>query len=452
QEANHKQLYVEVKGSQGGELTSSGETFANFDMEAWHNLTALNQGGKLTFTVWAEMQEGWIQYNDFEIYVSPYPLTDYGVTYRKIAPGYETYSHIGNYQRNIHTWDEEAIIESQTVPGQCMSCHTANRANPKQFTFQLRGKHGSTLVQREVEPNDPACNTTANGKPTARQWLVSKTDSTLSKCVYPYWHPSGNFCAYSLNLIHQLFWTGKDRQVEVFDDASDVVVLDVRNLEILRSPLIEHTLDWYETYPAFSEDGKWLYFCRSVAATVPAHCDSCQYNLCRIAFDEETRQFGDNVEVVIDAASRGKNITLPRPSYDGRYIMYCYSDYGNFPIDHKESDLWLLDLATGEERPATEANSEFTESYHNWSSDSHWFLFSSRRDDGLYSLLYIASIDNEGRISKPFVLPQHNPWQFYHQNLYSFNVPDFTSEHVDFDVQDAYNEVFTDKQQKVWTK
>lgn len=450
-EAQIDQVYVMVTGSKGGEITAAGD-WADFDIDEWHALTQQNVGGTLTFTVYVKQQGVWLQYNDFKIEVSPYPLTDYGLTYRKIAPGYEVYSHIGNYQRDIHSFHEEAIIESQSVPGQCMSCHTANRTNPAQFTFQLRGKHGSTLVQREVEASDPARNTTANGKPAARQWLVSKTDSTLSKCVYPYWHPSGNFCAYSLNLIHQMFWTGKEHLIEVFDDASDVIVLDVRNLEILRSPLIEHTSQWYETYPTFSEDGKWLYFCRAEAVPMPKDCESCRYNLCRIAFDAETRTFGDSVEVVIDAASVGKNITFPRPSYDGRWLMYCYSDFGNFPINHKESDLWLLDMTTGEQRPATGGNSDEAESYHNWSSDSHWFVTASRREDGRYSLLYLASIDDEGNVSKPFLLPQQNPWLYYHYSLYSYNVPDFTSLHVDFDVQGAYQEVFSDTQEHVWTK
>ena len=143
-------------------------------------------------------------------------------------------------------------------------------------------------MQREVEEGDPAANGTANGKPVAREWLRTDTDSTLSKCVYPYWHPSGNYCAYSLNKIHQMFWTGKGRLIEVFDSASDVIVMDVRTHEIIRSPLIESTLDRFETYPAFSEDGKWLYFCSSRAHKVPVHADSMRYDLCRIAFDAET--------------------------------------------------------------------------------------------------------------------------------------------------------------------
>ena len=64
------------------------------------------------------------------------------------------------------------------------------------------------------------------------------------------------------------------------------------------------------------------------------------------------------------------------------------------------------------------------------------------------SLLYLASIDDEGNISKPFLLPQENPWQFYHSSVFSYNVPDFTCDKVEFDVNGAYDEVFCDKKQQ----
>ena len=154
-EADFDVVDVVVRGSKGGEIIANGK-YADFDIDDWKELTEKNKGGELTFTMSVKKDGKWIQYKDFKVQVSDYKLEDYGLTYRKIAPGYETYSHIGNYQRNIHSWDEEAIIESQSIPGQCMSCHTANRTNPAQFTFQLRGKHGATLVQREVAEDDPA--------------------------------------------------------------------------------------------------------------------------------------------------------------------------------------------------------------------------------------------------------------------------------------------------------
>ena len=82
---------------------------------------------------------------------------------------------------------------------------------------------------------------------------------------------------------------------------------------------------------------------------------------------------------------------------------------------------------SGDLRELSEVNSDDTESFHNWSSNSRWFVFSSRRGDGLYTRLYLASMDENGKISKPFLLPQEDPETYYDRSVYSYNVPDFVN-------------------------
>lgn len=430
----YDRVFVKVKGGKGGELTTSGR-YANFNVRRWQSLATQNAGDTLTLTVLGRKDGKWFQFVDFKMMVSPYPLTDYGVTYRKFAPGYETYSKIGIYQRNIHNFNEDPIIEGNAIPGQCVGCHTANATDPSRFLFHVRGRHGGTVVQ-------------IDGK---RKWMNTKTDSTISNAVYSYWHPSGNYVAHSNNHIHQLFWTGRnERYIEVYDDASDVIVHDVRTDEFILSPLL--MTDDFETYPAFSCDGKTLFFCRAPYVEVPARCEDVHYDLCSIQFNPEDGSLGDEVTTIIDAVGARKSVTFPRPSYDGRWLMYSYANFGNFPINHKESDLWIMDLASGRTFPATRANSSYDESFHNWSSDSHWFLFASRRDDSLYSQIYFSSIDDEGNTTKAFVLPQRNPEKFYHGTLFTFNVPDFTKEKVKFNATAAYGEAFSNERKKITIK
>ena len=78
-----------------------------------------------------------------------------------------------------------------------------------------------------------------------------------------------------------------------------------------------------------------------------------------------------------------------------------------------------------------EVNSERSESLHNWSTNNRWFLFTSRRDDGLYSRVYLSYINEQGKATKPFLLPQRNPKAFYRRLLYSYNTPDFASRAVE---------------------
>ena len=418
---------VVVEGSKIGELQSEGD-YANFDIDEWHHLLAQNRGGDLKVTVYVEKKGNWTQYKDFDIHVSPYALDDWGVTYRRIAPGYEVYGKLGIYQRNLSNFEETAILENTAAPGACLNCHTANRTNPDQFTFHVRGDHGATLVSQ-------------NGK---REWLKAKNDSLKGSMVYPYWHPSGKYCAYSTNTTHQSFHAVKDERIEVFDQASDVFVYQPSPHELILDSLLM-TKDHYETYPVFSPDGKALYFCSSTAEPIPSGYKNIKYNICKIGFDAATGKFGNQVDTIFNARELGKSATHPRPSYDGRYIMFTMSDYGCFPIWHKEADNWLLDLKTEQARPMTAANSRNTDSWHNWSRDSHWFVFTSRRGDGLYTRLYLACIDDKGNVSKPFLLPQRNPKKYYDELLDSYNTPDFTSKPVELDARAAGNEIMSDK-------
>lgn len=419
EEPGVEKVDVTVRGSKGGELHAQGE-WAEMDIDEWHALTKANAGGELTVDVCARTGDGkWKRYRSFKIYVSKYPLDDFGITYRRIQPGYEVGGNIGIYQRDIHTFDEYAMMTETAVPGKCFNCHTANRTNPSQFTLQVRGEGGGTLVSKD-------------GRQT---WYDTKTDATKAAGSYASWHPDGRYCAYATNAVHQSFFTDKDRNIEVYHDFGDVMVLDTETGEIILTPLLR--TDDVEIFPAFSADGKRLYFSSSKKCNVPAEYEKVKCSLCSISFDAATGAFGTKVDTLLNGPAADRSYVLARPSYDGRWLMYCTALRCNFPVSQKESDLWLMDLRTGKTRALTEVNSKESESYHNWSSNSRWFVYSSKGQDGMYSRAYIASVDDSGRVTKPFLLPQRNPRKYDRDNFDSFNCPDFTLTKVEFDVRKA---------------
>ena len=421
---------AQVAGSKGGSLHTNGE-WADFDIDEWHQLTEQNKGGELTVSVCVRKDGKWLQYRDFKIFVSPYDLDEWGVTYRRIAPGYEVYSHMGLYQRDLSNFKETAILDNTQVPGQCLNCHMSNRTDPSRFVFHVRGNHGATMIQ-------------IDGK---REWLKAKNDLLGGSMVYPYWHPSGKYCAFSTNQTRQGFHSAHRNRIEVFDQSSDVFVYNPATREVLTDSLLQ-TKDWSENSPVFSPDGKTLYFMTCKQQEYPAHYQDEKYNLCKIAFDPETGSYGDHVDTLFNAVAMGKSLTWPRPSYDGKYILFTLMDYGYFSIWHEESEQWLLDLQTGEARPLDEVNSPRADSYHNWNVNSHWIVFTSRRDDGLFSRLYFASVDDKGHFTKPFMLPQRHPKEYYDRSFYSFNTPDFTKRKVEFDARMAAYEILGDKRVK----
>lgn len=426
-EADIDCMDVVVRGSKGGELHTQGD-YADFDIDDWHTLTLQNKGGQLTFTVCIRKNGQWMQYQDFNVSVSPYALEEWGLTYRRIAPGYEVFSHMGLYQRDLSTFDEYVIIENTQVPGMCVNCHSAHQTDPQKFVFHVRGDHGATMFQ-------------IDGK---REWLKAKNDMLGGSMVYPYWHPSGEYCAFSTNQTRQGFHIVPNERIEVLDLSSDVFVYHPTTHEILTDSLLQ-TKDWNENSPVFSPDGNTLYYMTGKQQDYSTHYKDGRYNLCMIAFDPKTGQFGEKVDTIFNAVAMGKSLTWPRPSYDGKYILFTLMDYGYFSVWHNESDQWLLDLQSGEARELKEINSDKADSYHNWNLNSHWIVFTSRRDDGLYSRLYLACIDEQGKVSKPFMLPQRHPKEYYSESLYSFNVPDFTKTKVDFDAYEAGREIASDK-------
>ena len=421
---------VTVKGDKGGELHVSGE-WADFDIDEWHALTEQNQGGKLTVTVCTEKDGQWTQYKDFDIFVSEVRLDDWGLTYRRIKPGYEVGGDIGIYQRELSSFDEYAIITETVVPGRCFNCHTANRTNPNRLTMQMRGEGGGTMIQKDGH----------------QMWVETKTDSTKAAGSYSYWHPQGDYVALAVNSVHQAFFTGTGQRIEVYHTFSNVEVLDTRTNELILSPLLQ--TDDLEIFPAFSHDGKWLYYSTSKPCRVPAEYEKVKCSLCRIAFDAEKGVFGETVDTLLNGPATDKSYVLARPSYDGRWLMYCASSRGNFPVSQNDADLWLMDLKTGENRELKELNTPQSESYHNWSENSRWLVFSSKREDGMYTKLYLATIDEQGRVSKPFLLPQRHPRKFYREMMDAYNCPDFTKSKVELDAHEAYRQVFDNKREHV---
>ena len=424
---------VTVKGSKGGELHASG-SYADFDIDAWHRLTEQNKGGHLVLTVCAEKDGEWVQYNDFNIQVSQYALDDYGLTYRRIPPGYEVGGNIGLYQRDIHSFDEFPLLTEMTVPGRCMNCHTARQNNPDRITLQIRGENGGTLIQKDG----------------VQQWLDTKTDSTKAAGSYASWHPGGDYCVYAANAVHQSFYVGTGQRIEVYHSFSNVVMLDTRSNELILSPLM--MTDDLEIFPAFSAAGDTVYYSTSKPCRVPAEYDKVKCSLCAIPFDAKAGRWGDKADTLLNARTLDKSFTLARPSYDGKWLMYAVSDCGNFPVCRPEADLWLMNLQTRETRPLHEVNSPQTESWHCWSTNSRWFVFASKRENGMYAQLFIAGIDDKGKVSKPFLLPQRNPRKFYDEMMDSYNVADFTTKKVEFDAREAYRQVFNQERIKVKIK
>jgi hypothetical protein len=110
-------------------------------------------------------------------------------------------------------------------------------------------------------------------------------------------------------------------------------------------------------------------------------------------------------------------------------------DYGCFPVYGAASDLYMIDLEAAaqpgryEYRPLAAANSDQSESWHSWSSNSRWLAFSSKRDGAPFTRTYLAYVDADGNAHKPVLLPQKDP-TFYDSYLRTYSVPELATEPI----------------------
>ena len=125
---------------------------------------------------------------------------------------------------------------------------------------------------------------------------------------------------------------------------------------------------------------------------------------------------------MVSAQDTGLSANQPKVSPDGRFVLFCLCQYGNFPIYQPGSDLYVLDLRTRRHQ-RLDINSAQADSWHGWSSNGRWVVFSSKRLDGLFARPFFSYVDEQGQFHKPFVLPQADP-AFYESCLNTFNVPE----------------------------
>ncbi|MBQ5981697.1 MAG: PD40 domain-containing protein [Prevotella sp.] len=381
------------------------------------NVLLTSAKGKHVFTdIYVKTGGEWQLYQSIKNRVAMEDVDPY-ITYRLIPPSYEGYGHLSICQRNVTNFDERVIYDNlfydNEENGQCINCHVPQDYNRKgRSQFHVRQEKGGTVfIDRDhVKKVD------------------LKTENTLSAGVYPAWHPKKNLVAYSVNKTYQVFHTMDVQKIEVMDFASDLILYDVEANKVYD---IDNAPNEFESFPSWSADGNTLYF---VSANVNVEGDSLverlvsdyqalRYNIYSRSFDESTMTFGEK-KMVFDAAAIDKSAAFPRLSPDGRYLLFSMADYGQFHIWHHSSDLMMIDLNTNALIDLKKANSSLTESYHSWSSNGRWILFSSRREDGNYTRLYMAYFDKNGHVHHPFVLPQKDP-ETNHRLTVSYNVPEW---------------------------
>jgi len=386
--------------------------------KSWSKLISGNMGAELYFDIFVKKTNGrWEQFQTITNKIANEKI-DAFLIYRRMHPThYRINGKVGIYQRNLENFEESLVLDNGYYHLGCLNCHAFCQNHPNKMLIGIRSKkYGSSALLLE----DGAVNKIG------------------AKFTYTSWHPSGRLAAFSINNVAQLFHTARNQVREAVDVDSALAYYLVDSKKVKTSAKIAQK-NSLETHPAWSADGRYLYFCSAPISQLDINKTSdnrysrVKYNLMRISYDIAGDNWGE-LETVLSARDTKMTALLPRLSFDGRWLLLCMSDSGCFPAFQPSSDLYLMDLkaadTTGQYNYRKLAiNSDRCESWHSWSSNSRWIVFSSKRRDGVFTRLYLAYIDKDGNVYKPILLPQKDPL-FYDSCLQTYNTPEFIAEPV----------------------
>lgn len=423
-------FYVRIRSLRGTavEILSRAREI-EIPLGAWRRLLAENRGNPLSIVVYARTGEGgWWRYEPLTSKIAEEEIDRY-LAYRQLRPDALYYRNIGIYQRHLETFQESPVLDGRWFGGGCVNCHAFRNGDPRDLSLHFRGGYGDAalLVQD------------------------GQVHTVAARLGHAAWHPSGVVVVFSRFDIQLFYHTARNQTRDAADADSLLGYYRLDQKQLKTAPPLADKAQ-LETQPAWSPDGRYLYFASAPkrwadAGTFPAeHYARIQYDLKRVRYDVRTDQWGD-VETVLSAQRTGKSNLNPRPSPDGRFLLFGMCNYGGFALYQPDSDLYLLNLESGEYR-RLECNSEFAESWHGWSSNGRWIVFSSKRPSGIFTRLYLCHVDKAGRTSKPFVLPQRNPG-YYDDLLSLYNLPEFFGGPVSVSPAELLNAVRDDARVQV---
>jgi tetratricopeptide (TPR) repeat protein len=121
------------------------------------------------------------------------------------------------------------------------------------------------------------------------------------------------------------------------------------------------------------------------------------YDLYRIPFNDGK---GGTPEPLQGASGDGMSNFFPKFSPDGKWIVFCKAK--SYMLLQPDSELYIIPAEGGVAR-RLRYNTARMNSWHSWSSNSRWLVFSSKVNTP-YTQLFLTHIDEDGNDSPPVLL------------------------------------------------
>jgi Flp pilus assembly protein TadD len=173
---------------------------------------------------------------------------------------------------------------------------------------------------------------------------------------------------------------------------------------------------YVQSNPTWSPDGKHVVFARAKAYHKASAADPrgvllnekdvpefverrepFKFDLYRVPFNDGQ---GGKAEPIEGASHNGMSNYFAKFSPDGQWIVFCKAK--DFMLLMPDSELFIVPAGGGEARRLT-ANTPLMNSWHSFSSNGRWLVFSSKAYTP-YTQLFLTHIDEEGNSTPPVVL------------------------------------------------
>ncbi|MFC2131602.1 tetratricopeptide repeat protein [Bacteroidota bacterium] len=311
--------------------------------------------------------------------------------------------------------DSMAPVVLENLPV-CANCHSFS-ANGKVFAMDVDAhsdKDAYAIANVEMEMNlDKLIRWSAFQKYEPTYALLSNIS------------PTGQYIASTL-LDNEYFVKKPDLAYsQLFFPIKGILVIyenDTRRLNSL--PGADDTM-YVQSNPNWSPDGRYIYFTRAKAihgdesGLINAFSkDSTIHSKFAVDFLEGKRGFKydifripfnkgkGGIAVPLQGASRnGKSNYFPRVSPDNKWLVFTQAE--NFMLLQPDSKLMIMPAEGGKPRQLS-SNSTNLNSWHSWSPNGKWLVFSSKMHT-LYTRLYLTHIDEDGNDSPPVMLENFLP-------------------------------------------
>ncbi len=341
--------------------------------------------------------------------ISEFPA-DEVVVYRFVTPSFTAAKTPDIFIRYLSDFKVKTFLPCK---GRfCASCHTfTGKADSEKACVQWRNmvEGGAGFLVYDIKEK------------TGERIKIPLGGSTFVS-----WSPDGKKLALT---VRQKLKTSSPVTLETqyaFSPTADIAVYDTEKNSISLLPGASDP-EYLENYPRWSLDGETIAFCRDRTESAKEGRYRQKYSIFLIPYNDGN---GGEPVPLKGASFNGMSNYYPRFSPDGKWLSFCRSKYGS--LIKPSSDIYIYSREEGTVR-RLECNTEYAaDSWHSWSSNSRWLIFTSKRDDGIFARLYLTEINKKGLSSPPVMLPEK---EFVPK---SYNVPEFQKQAPDVDPGKLY--------------